>query len=159
MAVFRFRLTPVLRLRERHRETQRLAFAAVEEERFRVVDEIQRLENRLTSYLQEMVPTDGSSLSVVDLQLYGDFVPQLQNTLEVKYALLRQVEERHEACRLALLVADTEVKSLEQLRSRLTERHLQEETAAAQQQVDEVGQRKYLVRQRTIEERLEEEKS
>lgn len=155
MAIFRFHLASVLRLRERHRETERLAFAAVEEERLRVVDEIRRLEERLASYSQEMTRADESMLTVVDLQLYGEFVHQLNRTLRQKYALLPTLEEKREAHRLALLEADTKVKSLEQLKSRLAERHLQEEAVAAQQQVDEVGQRKYLTRQRAVEEKPE----
>jgi len=155
MSLFRFRLTPVLRLRERQRETQRLAFAAVEEERLRVVDEIRRLEERLVAYSREMMGADRPTFTVVDFRLYGDFVQQLNRTLRVKHDLLREVEEKREAQRLALLEADTGVKSLEQLKIRLAERHLHEEAAKAQQQADEVGQRKYLTRQRAAEEKFE----
>ena len=155
MPLFRFRLAPVLRLRERHRETQRLAFAAVEEERLRIVDEMQRLEERLAAYSQAMSRTDEPTLTIPDLQLYGEFIQQLNRALQQKLILLQTVEEKREAQRLALLDADTGVKSLEQLKSRLAERQLQEEAATAQQQADEVGQRKYLTRQRAAEENAE----
>lgn len=155
MSIFRFRLAPVLRLRERHRETQRLAFAAVEEERLRIVDEIQRLEERLSAYSREMTRADGTTLSVVDFQLYGDFVQRLDRTLQLKHDLLRKVEEKREVQRLELLEADTGVKSLEQLKNRLAERHLREEATTAQQQADEVGRQKYLMQQRAVEEKAE----
>jgi len=155
MPIFRFRLAPVLRIRERLRETQRLAFVEVEEERLRVVEEIQQLEERLASYTQEMARTDGLTLIVEDFRLYGDFIQQLNRTLRIKHELLHQVEEKREAQRLALLEADAGVKSLEQLKSRLTKRHLHEEAVIAQQQADEVGRQKYLNRQRAAEEKSE----
>jgi flagellar protein FliJ len=148
MTIFRFRLQPVLRLRDRHRETQRLAFAAVEDERVRLVEEIRRLEDRVTRATREMGRIDNPGLTVMDLQLYGDFVQHLAKTIQQRRELLRTVEDRREMCRLALLEADKEVKSLEQLRTRLGERHDREEAAAAQLQADEVGQRKYLEQQR-----------
>jgi flagellar export protein FliJ len=151
MAAFRFRLAPVLRLRERRRETQRLAFAAVEDERVRLLEEIRRLEERLTASTQAMSRTDGPALTGADLQLHGEFVQHLTLTIRHRRELVKTVEERREVCRLALLEADTEVKSLEQLRTRLGERHRQEEAASAQRQADEVGQRRYLEQQRALE--------
>src|SRR5215470_2369877 len=112
MAVFRFRLAPVLRLRDRHREAQRLAFAEVEEERIRLLEEIQQIEHRSTAYAQEMLQTDGKSLTVADLQLYGEFAQQLARLGQHKRAVLAAVEGKREEQRLALLEADKEVKSL-----------------------------------------------
>lgn len=151
MPNFQFRLTPVLRIRERQRETQRLAFAAVEEQRLQLLHELQQLETRLDTYAQRLGQEDGQDLTVIDLQLYGEFVQQLARTLQSKRAFLRTVEEKREEQRLALLEADKEVKSLEQLRTRLEERHRHEEAITAQQQADEVGQRRYLERQRAAE--------
>lgn len=151
MPNFQFRLAPVLRLRERQRETQRLAFAAVEEQRLQLLHELQQLEARQTAYAQHLMQENGQDLTVTDLQLYGEFVQQLDRTLQAKRALLRTVEEKREEQRLALLEADKEVKSLEQLRARLAERHQHEEAATAQQQADEVGQRRYLVKQQATE--------
>jgi len=151
MPIFRFRLAPVLRLRERQRETQRLAFARVEEEYLRLQKEIQQMESRLSTYMQRMTREDGQTLALVDLQLHGDFMQHLDRMLQLKHALLRAVEERREAQRLALLEADRGVKSLEQLRTRLQERHQREELAVTQQQTDEVGQRRYLEQLRATE--------
>jgi flagellar protein FliJ len=151
MPLFQFRLTPVLRLRERQRETQRLAFAAVEKQRLQLLRELQQLETRLVAYSQHLVQEDGQDLTVIDLQLYGEFVQQLNRTLQSKRALLRTMEEKREEQRLALLEADKEVKSLEQLRARLEERHQHAEAIMAQQQVDEIGQRRYLVKQKATE--------
>jgi flagellar export protein FliJ len=94
---------------------------------------------------------DGQDLTVTDLQLYGEFVQHLDLTLRSKRLLLQTVEEKREEQRLALLEADKEVKSLEQLRARLEERHQRGEAATAQQQTDEVGQRPYVERLRAIE--------
>jgi flagellar export protein FliJ len=151
MVAFRFRLDPVLRLRERHREAQRLAFAAVEDERVRLVEEIRRLDDRLTASTRDMGRADGPGLTSADLRLYGEFVQHLTFAIQRRRELLKGVEGRRETCRLALLEADKEVKSLEQLRVRLGERRDREETATAQRQTDEVGQRKYLEQQRATE--------
>jgi flagellar export protein FliJ len=151
MPLFQFRLAPVLRLRERQRETQRLVFAAVEEQRLQLLHELEQLGTRLAAYAQRLAQEDGQDLTVTDLQLYGEFVQQLDRTLRSKRLLLRTVEEKREEQRLALLEADKEVKSLEQLRTRLEERHQHGEAATAQQQADEVGQRRYLARQRAAE--------
>ena len=151
MPNFHFRLAPVLRLRERQRETRRLAFAAVEEQRLQLLHELQQLEARQAAYVQHLMREDGQDLTVIDLQLYGEFVQQLDRTLQSKRALLQTVEEKREEQRLALLEADKEVKSLEQLRTHLRERHQHEEATMAQQQADEVGQRRYLARQRAAE--------
>ena len=151
MPAFHFRLAPVLRLREQSRETQRLAFAAVEEERLRLLNEMQRIETRLATYMQAMTREEGRALTVVDLQLHGEFIQHLDRTLQLKRAVLRTVEEKREERRLALLEADKEVKSLEQLQMRLQERHQHEEATAAQQQMDEVGQRRYVEQQRATE--------
>lgn len=151
MPAFRFRLAPVLRLRERHREAQRLAFAAVEEERLRLLEKIRHLGQRIAAYTQEMSRGSDQLLSVADLQLYGEFAQHLDRVLQQQRLELAAVEEKRETCRLALLEADTGVKSLEQLKTRLEERHQQEEAATAQQQADEVGQRRHMERQRTAE--------
>src|SRR5260221_3482096 len=151
MPTFRFRLAPVLRLRERQRETQRLAFAAVEAERLRLQDELQRLENRLAACAQETFQTNERALTASDFQLYSAFVQQLDLNIQRKRTQLVAVEARREEQRLALLEADTGVKSLEQFKTRLEERHYQAELATAQQQADEVGQHKYIAQQQARE--------
>lgn len=151
MPNFHFRLAPVLRLRERQRETQRLAFAAVEEQRLQLLQELRQLEMRLAVYVQRLEREDGQHLTVMDLQLYGEFVQQLDRTLQVRRTHLRMIEAKREEQRLALLEADKEVKSLEQLRTRLEERHQHGEATAAQQQADEVGQRRHVEQLRAME--------
>jgi len=148
MPIFRFRLAPVLRVRERHREAQRLALAEVETEQQRLLDDIRRLEQQLTAIVQDMARTHGESLATADLQLYGEFTQQLLRSLQLKRTLLATVEERRDERRLALLEADKDVKSLEQLKHRLEARALREEASTAQRQTDEVGQRRYMERQR-----------
>lgn len=156
MVAFRFRLAPVLRLRERRREEQRLAFATVEEEHLRLVEEIRWLEERLTAATHDLSRPDGPGFTSADLRLYGEFAQHMTLTIRQRHEQLKGVIERREACRLALLEADTDVKSLEQLRTRLGERHDHEEAAAAQQQADEVGQRKYLEQLRAAERERDE---
>ncbi|HXG21546.1 MAG TPA: flagellar export protein FliJ [Methylomirabilota bacterium] len=148
MPIFRFRLAPVLRVRERHREAQRLALAEVENEQRRLLDDIYRLEQQLTAIMQDMARTPGEFLAAADLQLYGEFTQQLVRSLQLKRTLLAAVEERRDERRLALLEADKDVKSLEQLKHRLEARALREEAATAQRQTDEVGQRRHMERQR-----------
>src|SRR4051794_19672935 len=134
MPTFRFRLAPVLRLRERQREAQRLAFVAVEAERLRLQDELQRLEHRLVACAQEAFQADGRTLTAPDFQLYNAFIQQLDLNIQQKRAKLVTVEAQREEQRLALLEADSRAKSLEQFKARLEERHYQAELAMAQQQ-------------------------
>jgi flagellar export protein FliJ len=144
MPSFRFRLAPVLRLRERNREEQRLALAAVEEERKQLKGEIQRLENLLATQEQEMARVGGPLLAGIDLQLQGEFIQRVVRRKQECRALLVTVEQRLEEKRVLLLQADTKVRSLEQLKIRGQERYRQQEDTKEQQRTDEVGQRNYL---------------
>ncbi len=148
MSTFRFRLTPVLRYREHLREARRWELRALAEERERLTSEIRQREQLLTRQTREMEEQRGRIITIGDLQLQGDIAQRLLQSIEEKRRLLAVVQKTLEEKRGEVIQADREVKSLEQLRSRLWERHRQWEGRDEQKLIDEVGQRRYLDRTR-----------
>jgi flagellar export protein FliJ len=143
MAIFRFRLAPVLRQRERLREEKRLELAALEEASMRLVTEIDQLETLLHAQAEALQGQGGKWLSGADLRLQGEFAQQTTQRLYEQRELLAAVQRKLAEKRVEVLQANRAVKSLEQLRSRLQQRHRWETAAAEQKLVDEVGQRGY----------------
>jgi flagellar FliJ protein len=142
MAAFRFRLAPVLRYRERLREETRLEFAALDEARARLAQTISEMESRLFQ-AKELGGADRNTLESAELRLYGDFVQQAERKIHEQRERLAALEQALEEKRAAVLQANREVKSLEQLKGRLQERHRREVNADEQKRTDEVGQRRY----------------
>src|SRR5262245_58743842 len=90
MAAFRFRLSTVLRYRERLLEEARLEFAALNEVHARLTQTISEMESLLFQ-AKELGGEDRNTLESADLRLYGDFAQQTE----------RKIQELHE--RLAAL--------------------------------------------------------
>jgi flagellar export protein FliJ len=141
MAAFRFRLAPVLRYRERRREEKQLELFTLEDAKARLAAEISKLETLL---LAQAEAPRGQELSSADLRLLGDFAQKAARRIREQRGLLAAIQSKLEEKRAEVLQADTEVKSLEQLSSRLRERHRREANADEQKLTDEVGQRRYL---------------
>lgn len=146
MPAFRFRLAAVLRYREHLREARRWELRALVEERERLTSEIGRLEQLLTQQTQEMEEQREKILAVVDLRLHGELAQRLLQSIREKHRLLAVVQQKLEEKRSEVVQAEREVKSLEQLRSRLWERHRRQEESDEQKLIDEMGQRGYLDR-------------
>lgn len=141
MAAFRFRLAPVLRYRERRREEKQLELFTLEDAKARLAAEISKLETLL---LAQAEAPRGQELSSADLRLLGDFAQKAARRIREQRGLLAAIQSKLEEKRAEVLQADTEVKSLEQLSSHLRERHRREANADEQKLTDEVGQRRYL---------------
>ncbi|MBI3303938.1 MAG: flagellar export protein FliJ [Deltaproteobacteria bacterium] len=148
MPAFRFRLAAVLRSRERSREEKRLELAAVEEAKARLTTEIRTLETLIAAQGEELAERRERMLTGADLRLRGEFAQQAARKIQEQRALLATVQQKLEEKRAEVLQADREVKSLEQLRVRLQARHRREARAEEQKLADEVGQRRYLDRER-----------
>ena len=82
-------------------------------------------------------------VDVLDLRLQGDFFRYTSQKIHEQVQLLTTVQRQLEEKRKEVAQADQEVKSLEQLRVRLWEKHRQQENREGQKLIDEVGQRKY----------------
>jgi flagellar export protein FliJ len=144
MAAFRFRLGSVLRHRERKREDRRVELRAIEQAKNNLIAEIDGFERSFAGQRREMEGQEGKVLSIAELKLGADFSQRLLERIRERRAALVAVEQRAAAKREELLQADREVKSLEQLRGKLKERHRLEEDREEQKLLDEVGQRRTL---------------
>lgn len=141
MAAFHFRLAPVLRYRERRREEKQLELSTLEDATARLAAEIGKLEALL---LAQAAAPQGQELSSADLRLVGDFTQHAARRIREQRELLAAVQSKLEEKRAEVLQADREVKSLEHLSSRLQQRHRREANTDEQKLADEVGQRRYL---------------
>jgi flagellar FliJ protein len=142
MAAFKFRLSSVLRFRERKREDKRLELRALEQAKQHIVSEIDRLEQSLVRQRTEMDKQRGKFVAVAEMRLAADFAQKVTDRIRERRGVLAIVEQKAAAKREELLEANRDVKSLEQLRERRRERHRIEEAREEQKLTDEVGQRK-----------------
>lgn len=142
MATFRFRLASVLRHRERKREDRRVELRAIEQAKNNLTAEIDGLELSFAEQRLGMERQEGTILSIAEIKLAADFSQRLLDRIRERRTALAAVEQRATAKREELLQADREVKSLEQLRGKLKEKHRQEEDREEQKLIDEVGQRR-----------------
>jgi flagellar FliJ protein len=142
MAAFKFRLSSVLRFRERKRDEQRLELRALEQAKQHIVSEIDRLEQSLVRQRTEMDKQRGKFVAVAEMRLAADFAQKVTDRIRERRGVLAIVEQKAAAKREELLEANRDVKSLEQLRERRRERHRIEEAREEQKLTDEVGQRK-----------------
>lgn len=142
MAVFRFRLGSVLRFRERTKEEKRWEVRALNEARAHVESEIRELERGLRETTEELEPEQGGILSVADLKLQEEFTRHVLRCIQEKHGLLAIVQEKLAEKREELVEADRGVKTLEQLKHKLIDKHRREESRVEQKLIDEIGQRK-----------------
>ena len=141
MSMFRFRLSPVLRVREAARDERRAALA----EAYRVDDLLRR---RLEAVAVELGGLLGvSRLAARPGSVDVDRLVETQRytaALRSQAALvLRQREDvtaEIQRRRQALLEADREVRVLEKLRQRQAERHRADEDRREAKRLDEVAQ-------------------
>jgi flagellar FliJ protein len=142
MAAFRFRLSSVLRFRERKREDRRLELRALEQAKQHIVSEIERLEQSLVRQRTEIDKQRGKFVAVEEMRLAADFAQKVTDRIRERRGVLAIVAEKAAAKRAELLEINRDVKSLEQLRERRRERHRVEEAREEQKLTDEVGQRR-----------------
>jgi flagellar export protein FliJ len=147
MPTFRFRLATVLRYRQRLSEEKQEHLQALERAQEQVIAEIHRQEQLIIQQATDMEAQRGKIVSPLDLRLQGDFSQHLTERIRELSQLLTTVQKRIEDQRNLVAQADREVKSLEQLRTRLWERHRQEEQLEEQKMIDEIGQRQHYDKQ------------
>ena len=141
MALFKFRLAPMLRLREHVKEQKYWELRSLHETRRQMVREIDALERELAK--RDLDPTEGQIFAPIDLQLRADHSQSLDRQIRSKRETLAKLDEQLAAKRAELVEAMRAVKSLEQLRQRQEDRHRREQNAAEQKFGDEVALRKY----------------
>jgi flagellar protein FliJ len=144
MPSFKFRLAPVLKLREAARDERRLELA----EAYRV-DDLLRQRQEQTGEELEMLRENcrrAASPGVVDVDRLVESQRYELNLRSQERELQRQregVSAEIERRRLALVEADREVKVLEKLRQKQAERHQQEQNRREIKLLDETAQRRF----------------
>jgi flagellar export protein FliJ len=141
MAVFKFRLAAVLRLRERIRDQKHWELRALHETRRQMVAEIDALEEELAE--SSAVSTEGQIFTAIELRLHAEHSQSLAKRINQKRVTLSKFDEELAEKRAELVDAMRGVKSLEQLRKRHEERHWRGQNAAEQRFGDEIAQRKF----------------
>jgi len=141
MALFKFRLAPVLRLREHIKEQKHWELRALHETRRQMVMEIDALERELTE--NGLLSTEGQIFTVMDLQLRAEHNQSLARRISSKRDTVAKFDDQLSEKRAELVEAMRAVKSLERLRQRHEERYWREQNAAEQKFGDEIGLRKY----------------
>jgi flagellar FliJ protein len=140
---FRFRLAPLLRLRESVRDERRAALA----EAYRALDilserqsSVQREIEALTGdYRRSSAPGALDVDRLIRRHRHELLLRTNQKELErQKSILLQEIERRRDA----LVAADRDVRVLEKLRERQAERHAQIEAHREQKELDEVATRR-----------------
>ncbi len=141
MALFKFRLAPMLRLREHTKEQKYWELRSLHESRRQMVAEIDALERELTA--SASTPTEGQIYAAIDLQLLADHSQSLARQIRSKRDVLAKFDEQLAAKRAELVEAMRAVKSLEQLRQRQEDRYRREQNTTEQKFGDEVALRKF----------------
>ncbi len=148
MAAFRFRLASVLRYRTRILEERQTELQTLAKAKEQLLSEIQRQEQLMVAHTQALEAQLGKILSALDVRLQGDFSHHLSLRITEQYKLLALLQRALEEKREEVLQADKDVKSLDQLRMRLWERHRYQESREELQHIDEIGQRQFSEKKR-----------
>lgn len=149
MATFRFRLAPVLQYRSRIRERKQGELQTLQSVKEQILTEIHRHDQMIIQQAKSLEEQQGQIVSALDVRLQGDFSQHLSQRIRELYQLLTILQKQIEEKRQEVTQADTDVKSLDQLRVRLWERHWRQENSEEQQRLDEVGQRQHYDKKHT----------
>ena len=141
MAVFKFRLAAVLRLRQRIRDQKHWELSALHEARRQMLAELDTLENELAE--GSFIAADGQIFTAIELRLRAEYGQSLLKRINAKRITLAQFNDKLAGKRAEVVEAMRGVKSLEQLRQRHEERYRRGQDAAEQKFGDEIAQRKF----------------
>jgi flagellar export protein FliJ len=143
MAIFHFRLAPVLRLRARVKDEKHWELRDLNETRNRASAEIELLEQQLRASEEALSGTSEQLLSAIDLQLHAEYALRMDRRIKEKVAALDALVQRIVEKRGELVEAMRGLKALERLREHQEQRFRLEQDALEQKFGDEVGQRKF----------------
>jgi flagellar export protein FliJ len=143
VAVFNFRLAPVLRYRKRIEEQKQWEIDALIAARALIEREIQALNQQLAETAEAVAGEKGQIFTALQLRTYGDYAQQLAQRIKRRETALKQCDEDIVLKRQELIEAMRAVKALEQLHKRFEERFRREQSIAEQKFADEISQRKF----------------
>lgn len=143
MAAFKFRLSSVLRYRERVKEEKRWDLRSLNETRSELVKRMAGLEESLQSAADALSAQAGQILTVLELRLQEEHAQEIMRRLSQERADLEAIAQKITAKREELIEADRAVKSMDLLQSRMKEEFRRKEKAEEQKIGDEVAHRKF----------------
>jgi flagellar export protein FliJ len=143
MAGFKFRLSAVLRYRERVKEEKRWDLRSLHETRCELERRMAELEESLRSAADALSAQAGQVLTVLELRLQEEHAQKIIRRLSREQAHLETIAQKITAKREELIEADRAVKSIDLLQSRVKEEFRRKEKAEEQKIGDEVAQRKF----------------
>jgi flagellar export protein FliJ len=141
MAIFKFRLASVLRLREHLKNQKQWELHAMYNTRREMMTEIDALEKEFSA---GGAITPGQIFTALDLRLRAEYDQSLTRRIKAKRAALESFDETIAEKRAGLVEAMHAVKSLEHLRERYKERYWRAQNVTQQRFNDELAQRKYV---------------
>ncbi len=140
MARFQFRLAVLLQLREAVRDERRSQLA----EAFRLADSLEAQRRQFVDNLDELNRQRSVATGLIDVdrllaasRYEAVLMLEIRNLERQQSAVATEIEKRREA----LVDADREVRSLEQLREAQLERHREEQERRSMKVLDEVALR------------------
>ncbi|MGH7929175.1 MAG: flagellar export protein FliJ [Candidatus Binatia bacterium] len=142
MAMFKFRLASVLRVREHKKEEKQWELRALYDTWREMVTEIEALERELAE--GGTAPAEGQIFTALELRLLGEYGQSLAKRIKAKRITLARLDANIAEKRGELAEAVRAVKSLEKLRARYEQRYWREQNAAQQRLSDEIARRKYV---------------
>ena len=141
--MFRFRLTPLLKIRENTRRDKQAELVQALDAEAIVLEKLEEIKQKRVD-LQEATRAKILEKQVhvgfmISSRRHEAFLIVQQNQIEEKLEVLRKEIERR---REALLEADKEVRVMEKLRDKQKERYEQEQLAIETVLMDEIGSQK-----------------
>ncbi|MEM9166995.1 MAG: flagellar FliJ family protein [Planctomycetota bacterium] len=142
MGVFRFRLAPVLRQRERAEQTEQRAVAAIERERLELENELREQNTAIERELDALRQVgSGGSTTAEALRRQSTAVVAARQRAHTTAVRLAGVLERLSRARSTLAEASTARRSMELLRDRRYAEHVEREERIEQRALDDLASR------------------
>jgi flagellar export protein FliJ len=138
MALFRYRLAPMLRVRENERDRYRIELAAAQREESRIAARISQLNDELTLLQRRIQQAAGPGpVDIERLRNAQRHQQQLKADLQQLEIKRREAEAEVDRRRQTLLEADRQVRTLEMHREQQLARYRLEEHKCETKRLDE----------------------
>jgi len=144
MAVFKFRLASVLRLRARIKDEKQWELRGLNETRNRAMTEIAAMEQRLRASEDALAGRADQLLSAIDFKLQAEHALDIDKRIKERAAAVGKLDAHIVEKRGELVEAMRGLKTLERLRGHQREKFRREQDTIEQKFSDEVGQRKFV---------------
>ncbi len=147
MRAFKFRLQPVLDLKEQEKETLQQSYQRARENLKNREEDLQRLKEIKKSTLSRMDLEGESSINPRERKMDWTFIELLNGEIERVTEDVRRLEKITRERFLELVEKMREEKSLERLKETLFQDHRLEQERVNQKEIDEIGQQQFHLRQ------------